>query len=570
MASIGNLVAYLDAKDRSFGRTMTASVVKANLLSKAIWEVGRGLTSWSTSLGRNAAEQMTAVDQQVKFARRLGVTHEALVGLNHAAEMTGVSIETMQMGLQRMTRRIAEAAQGTGEARGAIAELGLSADRLVSRSPDQAFMDIAEALKHVDNQADRVRLTFKLFDSEGVALVNTLEAGREGLEKMADEAERLNKFLSESQIEKIEEANQAAVRAEEAWEGLGAQVAAATAPVRTGWMNFKAKLYEELGSALAYRTGGKTGLEEQLEKTEKTAQSAAEKLQETNAAIRKQATEAGAAARANREWTETLADAQAKADQLQRILGRSALRPEEVGGEGIRLYHALRKEGISALQMTGGREGNEADLLQQRMEGLVRGFGSAADAARVYKSMIDESLSPLEKYRARLEDITRWQGILSDRQIAFHKEQAKSALDEAMGGPQRQYLEMVDEIQRRRAGASEFEWQVRKWENLGLDAKSAAALRAADTELARLRERDMAPQIEDEAQGSNIRFAGAAAKGSQEAYRAILQATGGRQPEAKQQLGVAREHLRVAKDAAEVQRRLLGAVEEEAGDLIGG
>lgn len=66
-----------------------------------------------------------AIDSLAKTADKLGVTTEALQTLRYQGELTGVSIDTTDMALQRMTRRVAEAAQGTGEAKDAIAELGL-------------------------------------------------------------------------------------------------------------------------------------------------------------------------------------------------------------------------------------------------------------------------------------------------------------------------------------------------------------------------------------------------------------------------------------------------------------
>ena len=114
------------------------------------------------------------IDSLAKTADKLGLTTEALQLLRYQGEQSGVSINTMDMALQRMTRRVAEAAQGTGEAKGAIKELGLSAAELAAMSPDQQFKAIAEAMKGVAAQGDKVRLAMKLFDSEGVALVNTL------------------------------------------------------------------------------------------------------------------------------------------------------------------------------------------------------------------------------------------------------------------------------------------------------------------------------------------------------------------------------------------------------------
>ena len=154
-----------------------------------------------------------AIDQQAKFADRIGISTEALGGLTHAANLTGVSQQNLQLGLQRMTRRVAEAAQGTGEAKNALAELGLEADQLAKLPVDEQFAEIAEAMADVENQGDRVRLAMRLFDSEGVALVNTLRLGKDGLRDAQIEAEKYGIALSGLDAQKVQDANDEITRA---------------------------------------------------------------------------------------------------------------------------------------------------------------------------------------------------------------------------------------------------------------------------------------------------------------------------------------------------------------------
>ena len=124
---------------------------------------------------------LSATDSLAKTASKIGTTTEALSALRYAADITGVATTTMDMALQRFTRRTAEAAKGTGEAKGAIRELGINAQELNRMPLDQRMLVLADAFSGVKSESDRLRLAFKLFDSEGAALVNTLSLGREGL-----------------------------------------------------------------------------------------------------------------------------------------------------------------------------------------------------------------------------------------------------------------------------------------------------------------------------------------------------------------------------------------------------
>ena len=55
--------------------------------------------------------------------------------------------------------------------------------------------DVADAFARIEDPAERVRLAFKLFDSEGVALVNLLSDGSGALEEMRERARDLGIVL---------------------------------------------------------------------------------------------------------------------------------------------------------------------------------------------------------------------------------------------------------------------------------------------------------------------------------------------------------------------------------------
>ena len=122
---------------------------------------------------------------------KLGESSLALMSLRKAADEVGAGSATLDMSLQRMTRRISEATLGSGEAVGALKELGLVAGELTVLSPHEALERIAVAMDGVKNNADKTRIAMKLFDSEGVALLNLLPQIAEGVPTMAPARVRL-------------------------------------------------------------------------------------------------------------------------------------------------------------------------------------------------------------------------------------------------------------------------------------------------------------------------------------------------------------------------------------------
>ena len=170
------------------------------------------------------------MDKIAKSARKLGVATDELVSLGYAAErLSGLTSGQFATAFQRMTRRIAEAAQGTGEARKAIQELGLDAEEL-ARDPANAFLQIADAIRSVGNDSDKLRLAFKLFDSEGAGLVTTLDAGSASIERLQVKAGQLGLTFSDETAGGIESANDAVADLGAALQGLYRQSLAGIAP----------------------------------------------------------------------------------------------------------------------------------------------------------------------------------------------------------------------------------------------------------------------------------------------------------------------------------------------------
>ena len=113
------------------------------------------------------------------------------------------------MALQRFTRRASEASEGTGVAKGAFDELGITLKNQdgTLKSNTQLLKEVADAIQATTNQSDRVRLSFKLFDSEGVKLVNMLQQGSGAIDAMGQQLESVSGIIDEKAITASEQFN---------------------------------------------------------------------------------------------------------------------------------------------------------------------------------------------------------------------------------------------------------------------------------------------------------------------------------------------------------------------------
>lgn len=149
---------------------------------------------------------ISKLDAIGKTADRIGFTTDALQELRSAAEQSGVSVGALDVALQRFSRRVAEARQGTGGAVKALKEMGVAlfeADGS-ARSNEAVLNDVADAMQRAGSESDRLRLAVKLFDTEGAGLAVTLRDGSAGLEAMRDRARELGSVIKEDSIRSAE------------------------------------------------------------------------------------------------------------------------------------------------------------------------------------------------------------------------------------------------------------------------------------------------------------------------------------------------------------------------------
>lgn len=232
---VGKLAVDLELNSSKFQRgTESANKAMGNM-SKAASSLNKMLGGLAIAGGGAAFTgvikgSLDAANRLNDLSDRIGTTAEGLSRLQYAADLTGVSQETLAMGLQRMTRRVSEAANGTGEAVGALDELGLSAAKLEQASPEQQFAVLADALEQVPDQADKVRLAMKLLDSEGVALLQTMKGGSQALREYGAESDKVGATISTTFAQNATAANAAFKKLGAVTTGLTNQLAGDMAP----------------------------------------------------------------------------------------------------------------------------------------------------------------------------------------------------------------------------------------------------------------------------------------------------------------------------------------------------
>ena len=196
----------------------TLAIAGVAALGGAIVAVGKGLVS--------LANEVERLDQ---LATRVGVSFEFIQVLDAAARNTGGSVEQLGGAFNRFLRTLDEARNGSKTAVEGFARLGLSAEDLRNKTPEQLFRELAGSISGIEDPAERAAISMQLFGKAGTELLPVFAS----LDQAADDLERIGGALTERQRDQIKGFDDELDRAAIAARGFGNQVLAAFADSAT-------------------------------------------------------------------------------------------------------------------------------------------------------------------------------------------------------------------------------------------------------------------------------------------------------------------------------------------------
>ena len=183
-------------------------------ISRSLVVAGRAGKAFIAAVAARAGVQgidrmLQSVSDLANTSDRLGLTAERLQELRFAAEQNGIASNTLDLAMQRLTRRLGEAAQGGGELAGTLRQYGVAVRDAQGRTRSTAAVlgDLADRIQKAGSDSERLRIAFKAFDSEGAGLVNILRQGREGLEEWTRKAQDAGVVMDDALVDRAREIN---------------------------------------------------------------------------------------------------------------------------------------------------------------------------------------------------------------------------------------------------------------------------------------------------------------------------------------------------------------------------
>ncbi|MBO9589062.1 hypothetical protein [Devosia sp.] len=202
-ARIGALHVMLGLDSAQF----TAGLAKAqNGMAKFAKAAGVGMaavaaagTAAATAFAFAIKGAIDNADRMGEIAQSLGITVEALSSLGYVAKMSGTDVETLSVGLKKLSQNMLAVAEGAGGTAGsAFQMLGVKVKDAEGnlRSSDQVLIDIAEKFAGMEAGALKTATAIRLFGKSGADLIPLLDQGRDGIAALTAEADRLGITIS--------------------------------------------------------------------------------------------------------------------------------------------------------------------------------------------------------------------------------------------------------------------------------------------------------------------------------------------------------------------------------------
>ena len=234
---LGRTLDELRDKQARYARAQKASVQVGSSFKNMTSEVGKvarnsaiGVAAAGAAVFKLAGDTAELGDNIAKTADKLGFGIEAFQELRYAAERSGVSVETFDSSMTAMQKRIGEAASGTGAAKSALEELGLSAQKLSKMKPEDALAAIADEMAKIEDPAKQAALNAALFSRAGVGMINMLRDGSDGLNELREDARRTGNVLTDRAARGAEAFQDSLLDAQKTAQGFRTTVGAALMP----------------------------------------------------------------------------------------------------------------------------------------------------------------------------------------------------------------------------------------------------------------------------------------------------------------------------------------------------
>ena len=208
------------------GSKLSTNMTKAGA---AMMTAGAGLLA----VGVASADTATNLGREVmKLQRYTGMTAEEASKLAYASKISGVPVDSLATGLGKLSKSM-EANSPRFDRLGSSAS---DSDGKL-RSMGDVLPDLAEKFKSMPNGPEKTAAALGLFGRAGMDLMPFLNKGRDGIEQLSKQAEKMGLVLSQDNIGQIKAHITSQRELSAAFDGMKTQIGLTIMPLLDGFTN---------------------------------------------------------------------------------------------------------------------------------------------------------------------------------------------------------------------------------------------------------------------------------------------------------------------------------------------
>lgn len=209
----------------SASKNLTGSFGKLGAAAKTALPFigGAAVVGGFTKMIKMTAE---AGDKFAKMSQKVGISVETLSTFDHVAKLSGITIDTVAVGLRRFAQNALDMSRGIGEAKREFEALGIPVTDASGkvREMEDLLLDVAELFSRMEDGTVKTAMAMRLFGRSGTEMIPMLNKGREGIRNMMKEAEKLGLVFSAEKAKEMERFNDNMLRMKNQMKGLAFQI----------------------------------------------------------------------------------------------------------------------------------------------------------------------------------------------------------------------------------------------------------------------------------------------------------------------------------------------------------
>lgn len=255
---VGSLRVVLGLDSAQFQDGVKKAQSTVDRMAAQMRRIGTVLSAYGAGVALAVRGQIDAADELGKAAQKFGVPIRQLSTLEYAADLAGVSLETLGTSLGALSKNMAKSGQK-------FEKLGIkvrdSGGNL--RAVDEVLFDVADALAAMPDGAEKTAIAMELLGKSGKDLIPLLNQGGASIRAFQEEARAIGLEISPETAAAAEQFNDNLSRLQATLTGFARTVAASLAPVLaelTDWVVAAARAFQNLSPGLQQFLGIAAGV----------------------------------------------------------------------------------------------------------------------------------------------------------------------------------------------------------------------------------------------------------------------------------------------------------------------